>query len=345
MLRRRFIQWIGAAPAYCTPLLAADTPAGAPPNWQLPTLGGMQYWADERIFRGYRIQRNAATAHYRLLDPNDERLAWGTYEQCREKLDALIRDERLKPLPKRLVLTLHGIVRSRHSMNGIAGYVREHGRTSVYQVGYPSTLESIPEAAATLDRLVRRLEGVEELDFIAFSMGNLVLRHWLGDVAEAARRRIAAAKPVVESSRPKVRRCVMIGPPNQGAARARSWQDSTVGRELFSLVLGDAGNQLGGRFAEIKDRLATPDAEFGIIAGGKGDATGWHDDIPGDDDGTVGVEETKLPGAADFTIVPVRHTWLTGDERVQRMTLSFLDHGYFRSAAERAPLAALPVSR
>src|SRR5688500_7112600 len=56
-----------------------DAAAGAPPNWQLPTFGGLQYWADEFIHRRYRIQRHASTGHCRLLNGDEERLAWGTY--------------------------------------------------------------------------------------------------------------------------------------------------------------------------------------------------------------------------------------------------------------------------
>ena len=63
----------------------------------------------------------------------------------------------------------------------------------------------------------------------------------------------------------------MIGPPNNGAVRANLWADSTVGRELFRFVIGDAGQQLGPRFHEIKDAWPRPTCEFGIIAGGKGD--------------------------------------------------------------------------
>ena len=319
-----------------------DAAAGAPPNVQFPTFGGLQYWADEFIYYDYRIQRHTSTGHYRLLNAGEERLAWGTYEQCRAKFDEIKQSEKLKPLPKRIVLTLHGIIRTRHSMNSMAAYLREHAKETVFQVGYPSTHESMHDLATTFDRLIRRLEGVEEFDFVGYSMGNLVLRHWLGDVlAEEAARQpaVEAGKLADVPRRPRLRRAVMIGPPNNGAVRAHLWQTSTVSRELFGLVLGDAGQQLGPRFHEIKDRLATPDAEFGIIAGGKGDGEGWHDEIPGDDDGTVGVEEAKLPGAADFTVVPVRHTFLTGDSRVQAMTESFFKHGYFTSEAKRVRLA------
>jgi hypothetical protein len=346
MLRRHFVVATSAVLAAAWKgrvLVGAETDAAAdaPPNWQMPTFGGLQYWADEFIYDGYRIQRHTSTGHHRLLNAGEERLAWGTYEQCRAKFDEIKKSERLKPLPRRLVLTMHGIIRTRHSMNAMAAYLRKQGHT-VYQVGYPSTHESMHDLAATFDRLVRRFEGVEEIDVVGYSMGNLVLRHWLGDVlAEEAARQpaVEAGKLSDVPQRPRLHRSVMIGPPNNGATRANLWQTSTVGRELFGLVLGDAGQQLGPRFHEIKDRLATPEAEFGIIAGGKGDGEGWHDEIPGDDDGTVGVDEAKLPGAADFRIVPERHTFLTLDSKVQAMTDSFIRHGYFESEAKRVRLA------
>jgi len=346
MLRRHFLAAAGlVAATWKDRFMAAAEPdgaAGTPPNWQLPTFGGLQYWADEFIYHTYRIQRHTSTGHYRLLNGDEERLVWGTYDQCRAKFDEIKQSEKLKPLPKRIVLTLHGMIRTRHSMNSMANYLRTTGGRTVYQVGYPSTHESMHDLAMSFDRLMRRFDEVEEVDVVCYSMGSLLLRHWLGDVAgeEAARQpAVEAGTSAYVPRRPRLRRCVMVGPPNNGAVRAHLWQTSMVTRELFSLVVGDAGEQLGPRFHEIKDRLATPHAEFGIIAGGKGDGAGWHDEIPGDDDGTVGVEETKLPGAADFTVVPVRHTFLTADSRVQAMTESFFRHGYFASEAKRVRLA------
>ena len=35
------------------------------------TLGGRQFWGDVHYFRGWRIQQNVFTKHYRLLDPGD----------------------------------------------------------------------------------------------------------------------------------------------------------------------------------------------------------------------------------------------------------------------------------
>ena len=47
-----------------------------------PTLGGKQVWGDEFAYGGWRIQQNAVTGLYRLLDPRDVRHAVGDWDHC-----------------------------------------------------------------------------------------------------------------------------------------------------------------------------------------------------------------------------------------------------------------------
>ena len=67
--------------------------AGAEPatNWNLlaRTLGGKQFWTDELVHGSWRIQRNVLSDHYRLLDPNNTRRAWGSWEHCHREWQAL----------------------------------------------------------------------------------------------------------------------------------------------------------------------------------------------------------------------------------------------------------------
>ncbi len=301
------------------------------PNWETQTLGGLQFWTDERICGPYRIQRHASTGHYRLLDGSEVRRAWGSYEACEAALDECYPPESRPRSSRRAVLLLHGLGRGRHSMDALAAHVREHGSDDVIQFGYASTREDIGAHARSLDCVIRRLDDVHEVDIVAYSLGCLVARYWLGGVA-------ADTLPPAAAPRPKVRRCVMLGPPNQGAERANVWTRSAMGRPLFDLILGKSGLQLGPQFREIQDRLATPPGEFGIIAGGRGTPDGWNVEIPGDDDGTVGVRETMLAGASDFAVIPVRHMELISDDRAVRMTTMFLRHGYFQSATRRVLL-------
>ncbi|HVW36951.1 MAG TPA: hypothetical protein VHB99_06585, partial [Pirellulales bacterium] len=67
---------------------------------------------------------------------------------------------------------------------------------------------------------------------------------------------------------------------------------------------------------------------------------GYSSRLPGDDDNTLSVDDTRLAGARDFKIVPVWHSFLIVSPTVHRMTLEFLEHGYFVSEVERTPIAA-----
>jgi hypothetical protein len=51
--------------------------------------------------------------------------------------------------------------------------------------------------------------------------------------------------------------------------------------------------------------------------------------LDGDNDGTVAVSETRLPGATDFITLPVPHMGLVLSARVARATCRFLKEGRF----------------
>ena len=79
--------------------------------------------------------------------------------------------------------------------------------------------------------------------------------------------------------------------------------------------------------------LPAPKCEFAIIAGARHNPAGWNPFIPGDDDGTVTVESTKLVGAADFSTVRSPHTSLLRNREALDQTLRFLSEG--RLCADR----------
>ena len=51
---------------------------GAMPNIPFKTLGGEVFWTNIQECQGWKLQRNGVTGHYRILDPNNIRRAWGT---------------------------------------------------------------------------------------------------------------------------------------------------------------------------------------------------------------------------------------------------------------------------
>ena len=87
----------------------------------------------------------------------------------------------------------------------------------------------------------------------------------------------------------------------------------------------------------------TPKFEFGIIAGGKNGPKGYNPMLQGDNDGVIGVETAKLDGARDLVVVPVLHSFIMDDAKVQEYVLRFMQHGCFVSEKERHPLAKRPA--
>ena len=199
-------------------------------------------------------------------------------------------------------------------MQPLAEYLERNGRMNVINVGYATTRRTVEEHADALDRIVARLTTATEIDFVAHSLGNLVLRRMLAE--QMARD---------EGIDPRIGRIVMLGPPNRGALLAEARGLNYAVR----FMAGPAGRQLAFEWDELAAELVIPPGEFGIIAGGLEPAGGWNPLLPGNDDGTVRVIETWLPGAADWVVVPVPHSLLMRSEKVQEYTLHFLLQGRF----------------
>jgi hypothetical protein len=295
------------------------------PNVATGTLGGAQFWTDEFVYHDWRIQRHVTTGHYRLLDDRNFRRAWGTFPQCRQRFEELKQENSLSPLKGRTVLTLHGIIRSRSVMGGLGDYLEENADCTVLNVSYASTRETLDEHAASLARVLENLEEVEEINFVCHSLGNLVLRRYLGEASQPQPR---------WQVDPRIKRIVMLAPPNQGAKLAETFKNN----KLVGLIWGPCCKQLANEWATLEKQLAIPTQEFGIIAGGQGDDEGANPLVDGDDDLVLSIDETRLPGARDFSVVQRLHGQLMKDEEVRKQVQTFLEHGYFVSAAARQPI-------
>lgn len=317
--RRLFLCLVVVAlAAACLSVAAADDSSeGREELVPIPTLGGKQFWADELLFHDWRIQCNVIDGEYRLLDGNNLRHTSGTFDQCRNKLDEIKQSRRLPPMRGTVVIVLHGLGRTRGSMDTLCRYLEQRGQWSVLNVSYPSTRRTIDEHAASLARIIDHLEGVDTFHFVAHSMGNIVVRRYLFDRIDPAARRLVDGR---------FGRMVMLGPPNRGSILATMLAEN----KLFVAIEGEPGRQLGVDWPVLESRLATPPPlVFGIIAGGRDDGRGYNPALPGDDDGMVTVASTYLAGAADFLLLPVLHTVLVSDDDVLRYTLCFLETGRF----------------
>ena len=130
----------------------------------------------------------------------------------------------------------------------------------------------------------------------------------------------------------------MRGVPNYGARMA----DHLKGNLLFRLIYGHAGQQLRSDPEGFISNLPVPKFEFGVIAGQAGTPRGFNPLVPGDDDGTVSVESTRLSGATDFATVRAGHSFLMFNSQVIEWTSRYLKHGHFRKDGSRQPIASEP---
>jgi hypothetical protein len=97
----------------------------------------------------------------------------------------------------------------------------------------------------------------------------------------------------------------------------------------YRTIMGPAGQVLGTDENSLPNSLEPIPGEIGIIAG-KVDGEPWFlPEIPGDDDGKVAVERTKLAEMRDFLIVEEGHAFIMRNDEVIRQLLYFLRYGRF----------------
>lgn len=234
--------------------------------------------------------------------------------------------DRSRPIPdgaKLPVILLHGLFTCRGILWPLGRHLKRDGRPPIYY-GYPSRLLDIPANAQRLAGWMQRL-GAGPFDVVTHSQGGIILR-W------------AAAN----HSLPRLRRVVMIAPPNRGSQMAHLLHQR-LGM-LFRLIYGSTGLQLRRGSLGLAESAGLPEGEIGIIAGGMGNPKGFNRFLPGDNDMTVAVEETILRGMKDFVLLRHRHTPLLWFRETADYTLRFLATGRFRIPA-LDPKDTLPLDK
>ena len=229
-------------------------------------------------------------------------------------MDSRFRIRRLKkgdgePSGQRWVILLHGMLRTPRSMSMIERALSQNGYR-VLNFGYPSRSESIKSIAKRLHRTIGKTvpRDVHSVNFVTHSLGTIVVRYYL------SRYRVNGLK-----------RFVMIAPPNKGS----EWARILDRLPLYRWFLGIAGQEIKHFPDSLPQILPQPPCEFGVIAGGWGNSTGINPFIPGDDDGTVRVSETKLEGMKDFILIRGQHSTLLMQKRVIDNVIAFLGTGKF----------------
>ncbi len=277
-------------------------------NIKTPTMGGKQFWTDHIWRRGWRIQHNAFTGHWRLINDSNVRYAWGTREQCEAALNENVPDGSL--IATEAVVLMHGLMRSSSSMRPVGDFVSKELNIQPIYFEYASTRSSISDHAAALGEFIDSLPPNLSLNFVGHSMGNIVVRHYLGDLTRTGQHEKLA----------RVKSVVMLGPPNQGASIARQLSKTGV----FGWIAGKGGLELGPGWQEFQKRLAIPSCPFGIVSGKLPESAPSNPLVDGDGDFVVSYEETQLEGATDTLSVPRLHSFLMDATEVQIATANFI---------------------
>lgn len=282
-------------------------------NIPAKTMGGQQFWTDVSFDGGWHIQRNYVTNHFRLLDPQDVRQAWGTKEQCEAELNKVRGSGIVQPYQGKMVILVHGLNRTHTSMDKLANKLQSEHGFQVINFQYASSRGTVQEHARNLAQVIDGLPPeVTEISFVAHSLGNLVVRNYLYQ------------QDAIESGPgpdPRLSSMVMLGPPNQGSGLARLLKNNLA----FQGIAGLSGDQLSNQWSALANELATPQFPFAIIAGG-GDTSNLYERIvfDGPSDLIVAVSETQLPGAAMHVQLPIAHTFMMEDPQVMDVTAKFL---------------------
>lgn len=210
------------------------------------------------------------------------------------------------------VVLVPGLFMPRAVMWPLGRYLKRDRRPTFY-FDYPSRLRDVPDNALRFARWIER-QGPGPYDVVTHSLGAIVVR-W------------AAA----HHDLPRLRRIVMIAPPNRGALIADRLH-RRLG-PLFTLIYGRTGLQLRRGKLGLAERAGVPNAQIGVIAGGTGSTRGYNPFLPGDNDFLLGVEETILGGMKDFVLVNHRHSPILFARDTAELMLRFLRTGRFRIPA------------
>ncbi len=203
------------------------------------------------------------------------------------------------------VLLVHGLLNANSWLRPLAARLRAQGfDTEVF--GYSSLFDG-PQRA--VPRLIERLRRARVEAIVGHSLGGLIALEALRAAPDAA-----------------VSRVVCLGSPLCGSLTARNlaakpWSKPLLGRSAGLLQAG----------LERWDGAA----EVGLVAGDVARGLGrLFARFEGGSDGTVALDETRLPGLADHCIVHSSHTGLVFSRDAVAQAAHFLRHGRFERDSE-----------
>lgn len=215
--------------------------------------------------------------------------------------------------PRRVVL-LHGLGRTPRSMRPLQR-VLEASDYVVLNCGYSSRTADIATLARDVADRVSQWEPAAKLDFVTHSLGGILVR---------------AALAYGYLPRDRVRRVVMLGPPNAGSEVVDAFQAIPIVASIYAALTGPAGTQLGTTARGLPAQLPPVDFEVGVIAGNRSFNPLFSAILGAENDGKVRVDRTRVEGIRETVVVPHWHPLLVSAPSVLRYVVQFLERGSFQ---------------
>jgi len=206
------------------------------------------------------------------------------------------------------VVLVHGLW-----MNGLEFGVlgrrlgHEHG-FDVRTFSYPTLHGDVPGICAALAEFAERVAGGRRVHLVGHSLGGLVVYRTLTEFGAG---RLSG-------------NAVLLGSPLNGSKAAR-------GASRWPMLRPLLGPHVIGELAEPCSRCWNGAGSLGAIAGTLRVGTGqFFAHFDEDNDGTVGVSETIIPGLADHLVLPHSHIGMLFAEGVAEQVARFLREGRFK---------------
>ncbi|HSN72177.1 MAG TPA: alpha/beta fold hydrolase [Steroidobacteraceae bacterium] len=203
------------------------------------------------------------------------------------------------------IILLHGLWMSGFVLGPMRHRLRDDYGFRVTTFSYPSVSAALGDTVARLRDLAQGLDA-ERLHFVGHSFGGIIVLELL---------------QLTRDLPPG--RAVLLGSPLCGSTAAATIAHWPMGRSLLGRGLCEA----------VVDRQCVAwdgRREVGVIAGSTGVGLGrFFAHLGGEHDGTVLVDETRLPGIVDHLVLPVTHTGMLISPEVARQAAHFLREGRF----------------
>lgn len=214
--------------------------------------------------------------------------------------------EAQRPMTTPVVILVHGLWMSGFQLGVLKRNIQSISPFRVVTFSYPTVKGTMADHVRDLIDSARA-QRTDELHFVGHSLGSLV---------------ILRALEVTNDLPPG--RVVLLGPPCQGSRAAKGVAKLPFGRAIL-------GSAIYEECIACSPRTWSGRRDVGIIAGSLRFGLGrLFAELTEEHDGTVAVEETKLPGAKDHIVLHTSHTAMLFSKEVAAQAVHFLKHGVFQ---------------